>query len=480
MSNLYSTEPTPTGKVIVDTTAGEIEIELWGKENPKAVRNFVQLAMEGYYDGVIFHRVVKGFIVQTGDPTGTGKAGESIYGEPFEDEIHSRLKFNRRGLVGMANNGKRHTNNSQWFITLDRADELNGKHTLFGRIQGPTYYNVLNIGNLDVDAEEKPLVPPKIKGIRIIENPFDDIVPRITAAEKRAQHQARLEAKAEMEKKEKRARAKKNTGLLSFGEAEELDAAAVTVKKKDMGRRDLVASSSSSKEKKSKKPMPDLSDEPTEVAEEQPKTKVERERKAVDLKAIREQHERERSGKSSSRKEDIERMQEDLRAMKKRMGQDSDTDSEDEEERRKRRRGPSALEQELSKYKHARGRAAREKWNAKDKRSKDDDLLRDLGMFSKKVMEAEVDEEPMDDDAGDGEAALEVDDDVGWLRHSLKFAHEISDETRRAEDEYEVSFRTWTESGARSLREQVIDPRAKARAVAAEEERANKAKKRRD
>lgn len=138
-------------------------------------------------------------------------------------------------------------------------------------------------------------------------------------------------------------------------------------------------------------------------------------------------------------------MQEDLRMMKKRMGQDSDTDSEDEEERRKRRRGPSALEQELAKYKSARGRAAREKWNAKDKRSKDDDLMRDLGMFSKRVMDAEADEEPMED--GD-EAGLEVDDDVGWLRHSLKFAHEISDETRRAEDEYEVS-RLWSaERGA--------------------------------
>lgn len=100
-------QPIPNGKVIVDTTAGEIEIELWGKEAPKAVHNFVQLAMEGafvlqhgvltagYYDNVIFHRIVKNFIVQTGDPTGTGMGGESIYGEPFNDEIHSRLRFNR-------------------------------------------------------------------------------------------------------------------------------------------------------------------------------------------------------------------------------------------------------------------------------------------------------------------------------------------------------------------------------------------------
>lgn len=78
--------------------------------------------------------------------TGTGMGGQSIYDEPFRDEVHSRLKFNRRGLVGMANPGKRNSNNSQWFITLDRADELNGKHTLFGRVQGPTYYSELHFG----------------------------------------------------------------------------------------------------------------------------------------------------------------------------------------------------------------------------------------------------------------------------------------------------------------------------------------------
>lgn len=90
---------------------------------------------------MIFHRLVKGFIIQSGDPTGTGTGGDSIYGEPFEDEVHGRLKFNRRGLLGMANTGKRNTNSSQFFFTLDRADELTGRNTLFGRIQGNTLYS---------------------------------------------------------------------------------------------------------------------------------------------------------------------------------------------------------------------------------------------------------------------------------------------------------------------------------------------------
>ncbi|KAG9079556.1 Peptidyl-prolyl isomerase cwc27 [Ceratobasidium sp. UAMH 11750] len=130
-----------SGKVVIETTVGDIEIELWAKETPKACRNFLALAMEGYYDGVIFHRVVPGFLVQTGDRTGTGFGGESFYGDNFEDEIHPRLRFAHRGLVAMANNGTKNSNDSQFFITLDRADELHGKHTVFGRTVRDTIYS---------------------------------------------------------------------------------------------------------------------------------------------------------------------------------------------------------------------------------------------------------------------------------------------------------------------------------------------------
>ncbi|CAO3607025.1 unnamed protein product [Mucor hiemalis] len=87
MSNIYALEPHTTGKVILHTTAGDIEIELWGKEAPRATRNFIQLCLEGYYDGTIFHRIVPDFLVQGGDPTGTGQGGESIYDEGFPDEF---------------------------------------------------------------------------------------------------------------------------------------------------------------------------------------------------------------------------------------------------------------------------------------------------------------------------------------------------------------------------------------------------------
>lgn len=87
-----------------------------------------------YYDHTIFHRIIAGFMVQGGDPTGTGNGGESIYGAPFIDEFHSRLKFNHRGLLAMANANKPDTNHSQFFFTLDACEFLERKHTIFGKV----------------------------------------------------------------------------------------------------------------------------------------------------------------------------------------------------------------------------------------------------------------------------------------------------------------------------------------------------------
>lgn len=210
MSNIYNLEPPTNGKVILITTLGEIEIELWSKECPLACRNFIQLCLEGYYDGTIFHRIVPGFIVQGGDPTGTGQGGESIYDGPFADEFHSRLRFSRRGLLAMANSGI-NDNGSQFFFTLDRAEELQNKHTLFGKIEGPTFFNVLKIGESELGGPdgERPLYPTKIMATRIIVNPFDDLVVR--------SRQAPIPESAPKPVK----KVKKNVALLSFFDEEE-------------------------------------------------------------------------------------------------------------------------------------------------------------------------------------------------------------------------------------------------------------------
>lgn len=118
---------------VIKTNMGTIEIELFEKQTPRTVGNFVGLAEKGYYDGVIFHRVIDNFMIQGGDPTGTGRGGESIYGAKFEDEIVPALKHDGPGILSMANAGP-NTNGSQFFITLVATPWLDGKHTVFGKV----------------------------------------------------------------------------------------------------------------------------------------------------------------------------------------------------------------------------------------------------------------------------------------------------------------------------------------------------------
>ncbi|CAH0550080.1 unnamed protein product [Brassicogethes aeneus] len=209
MSNVYILEPPTSGKVLLKTSVGDIDIELWAKETPKTCRNFVQLCMEGYYNNTIFHRVVKEFIVQGGDPLGDGTGGESIYGEPFKDEFHQRLKFTRRGLLAMANAGE-NDNASQFFFTLGPTPELQNKHTIFGKIVGDTVFNMLKLAEGLVE-DERPEYPHKIIKTEILHNPFEDIVPRVKTVEVK-----------EKKKKEKKAGVK-DFKLLSFGEEAEED-----------------------------------------------------------------------------------------------------------------------------------------------------------------------------------------------------------------------------------------------------------------
>lgn len=118
---------------VIKTNMGIIEVELFTKETPKTVENFVGLANKGYYNGVIFHRVIDGFMIQGGDPTGTGRGGTSVWGGKFEDEIVPALVFDKEGLLAMANAGP-NTNGSQFFITLAPTPWLNGHHTIFGKV----------------------------------------------------------------------------------------------------------------------------------------------------------------------------------------------------------------------------------------------------------------------------------------------------------------------------------------------------------
>nr|XP_034189826.1 peptidylprolyl isomerase domain and WD repeat-containing protein 1 isoform X2 [Osmia lignaria] len=134
---ISSTETTNVQKIydtaIVHTAFGDIHLNLFGKDVPKTVENFCVHAKNGYFNGHIFHRVIKGFMIQTGDPTGTGTGGESIWGGEFEDEFRPHLKHDRPYTLSMANAGS-NTNGSQFFITLTPTPWLDNKHTVFGRV----------------------------------------------------------------------------------------------------------------------------------------------------------------------------------------------------------------------------------------------------------------------------------------------------------------------------------------------------------
>ena len=140
---------------VVKTNMGTIEIELFAEQTPKTVENFVGLSEKGYYNGVIFHRVIKNFMIQGGDPTGTGRGGASFWGGKFEDEIVSDLKHDTPGILSMANAGP-NTNGSQFFITLVATPWLDGKHTVFGKvINGMDVVNA--IGEVKTAAGDKPV-----------------------------------------------------------------------------------------------------------------------------------------------------------------------------------------------------------------------------------------------------------------------------------------------------------------------------------
>lgn len=104
--------------------------------------------------------------------------GESIYDKAFKDEFNPRLKFSHRGIVAMANENRPDSNHSQFFITLEATDWLAGKNAIFGKVTGNTIFNVLKMGELATDSNDRPHYPPVIKSVTIITNPFPDIVPR--------------------------------------------------------------------------------------------------------------------------------------------------------------------------------------------------------------------------------------------------------------------------------------------------------------
>lgn len=150
----------PGGGVVLYTSMGEIEVELYWQHAPKTSMNFYELSKRSYYDNTLFHRIVQNFVIQGGDPTGTGRGGESIYGPAFEDEIHPGLKHTGAGILSMANAGP-DSNGSQFFITLGPQPSLDGKHAIFGRVKRGMKV-VQKMSTISTNAQDKPVQDVKI------------------------------------------------------------------------------------------------------------------------------------------------------------------------------------------------------------------------------------------------------------------------------------------------------------------------------
>ena len=151
-------------KVKIETSLGDIEVELFATEAPKTVQNFKDLTNKGFYNGLIFHRVISEFMLQTGDPTGTGTGGP---GYEFNDEFSPALKHDKPGMLSMANSGP-NTNGSQFFITEVPTPWLDRKHSVFGHVTSGMDV-VKKIAAVPVDGNDKPKTPVVMKKVTILE-----------------------------------------------------------------------------------------------------------------------------------------------------------------------------------------------------------------------------------------------------------------------------------------------------------------------
>jgi len=249
MSQVYSTEPSTTGQVILDTTHGPIDIHLWCKECPHTCRLFLQLALDGYYDSLPFHRIMQDFMIQTGQrpkintsshETDLPKERDAYFqylevqGGIKQDPVETmaRIRFNHRGQVAMARScdpaiafKKDETHlRGQFFMTLDEATHLNDKHIIFGSIVGPTVFNALRIGRIEAAEDGSPMDMescPLVKKVIIKDHPFTDLVMSKDIPWKISVNNASLDDK---KKKKKKRKGKRDLNVLSFGnEEEEMD-----------------------------------------------------------------------------------------------------------------------------------------------------------------------------------------------------------------------------------------------------------------
>lgn len=190
-----------TGYARMETNHGSLNLELYPEYAPKAVWNFIQLSKQGKYRDISFHRNIKNFMIQGGDPSGTGRGGQSCWGKPFADEFDGPMAHDTRGVLSMANKGK-DTNTSQFFITYRQAKHLDNKHTIFGRVVEGENTTLRKLEAVDVDDKSKPIDPCVLRDVVVYVDPFEEWLKQRDnkEAEEARKRQVELEGGAEDER----------------------------------------------------------------------------------------------------------------------------------------------------------------------------------------------------------------------------------------------------------------------------------------
>lgn len=505
MASLYNLEPQPTAKAILNTTAGDLTLELFGKQAPLATRNFLQHCLDGYYENTIFHRLVPGFIIQGGDPTGSGSGGVSAIddGRPFQDEFHSRLKFNRRGLLGMANEGK-DSNGSQFFLTLGVTPELQGRNTMFGRVEGDTIFNLMKMSEADMaeKGSERPLFPTRITGAEVLVNPFDYMVARVKVAPRSA-----ADDREQREVKKRKKPAGKN--VLSFGGDDGDEEEVTPVVKKSKANPKLISAGAEVPEKLNNTKLPEAPAEKKAAPEQRRKPSppaasssapLGAHTRALPRRSLRDAddgNDDDEPVEGPKRQEMLDKTNAEIAALKASMRRTVDTAPVQQNKpksaleamipatsTRGRKRGKITDERgALDLFKSFRQRlvdlpSLRSDIEAASKDRPDEPATN--GRHSSTAADEPVDEEAelcdlhfiancqsckaWDEEKPDDEAKAKGDDDPGWMSHKLTFAKDVLGkdlEWKRKMEEIEV-----------------IDPREKARAIKEERKSGKSGKKR--
>uniref|UniRef100_A0A4X1V0J0 Peptidylprolyl isomerase like 2 n=1 Tax=Sus scrofa TaxID=9823 RepID=A0A4X1V0J0_PIG len=177
------------GYVRLHTSHGDLNLELHCDLTPKTCENFIKLCKKQYYDGTVFHRSIRNFVIQGGDPTGTGTGGESYWGKPFKDEFRPNLSHTGRGILSMANSGP-NTNKSQFFITFRSCAYLDKKHTIFGRVVGG-FDTLTAMENVESDPKtDRPKEEIRIDSTTVFVDPYEEADAQIAEERKKTQLEA--------------------------------------------------------------------------------------------------------------------------------------------------------------------------------------------------------------------------------------------------------------------------------------------------